>query len=444
MKLAYLIVYAIIMCVIATRSILKKENAFYCSLWIAYAISAVFCVISKIYQKEFIGTGIMQNIWYDLSDTTLWGYLLIVLCCLISFQAFKYFDYKSAFGNYGKDSTTKTMFVLFAILYVMMALLFLLLSISSIKSILSVQDYGALRSDLYGNSENEATITVTTNFLANICFKICLQLKYLSVFVAVGMIKERVKPLLAGIMLVLTFAVYYINSVATAARGGLLIFTVCAVLIVCGLYKYLSTADQGKVLIMAGVAAAIVLSFFIAVTVSRFSANMQGSNAFLYYISFYLGHGPIEFSKITGSLEHFGLGKAIIGRLLNHYFNTPYSWENIQTQIGYPGIGPVYTTYLGYLYTDFSAIGCLIFTYVWSRFMIKILKNRPTRFSTLFFFSYYLNYFVTGMFTASRLEYAALITTCVLYFMLRIIEGYFIGAEQGKRNVIILDKRQEV
>ena len=135
-----------------------------------------------------------------------------------------------------------------------------------------------------------------------------------------------------------------------------------------------------------------------AVTVSRVATDTGGGNLLLRNISFYLGHGPIEFSKITGSLQEFALGRTVIGRLLNHYLGIPYSWEAIQASIGYPNIGPVFITYLGYIYTDFGIVSCVGFTWVWSNYMCKKLVKQGNRISTMYIFSLLSEFLCDGKF----------------------------------------------
>ena len=425
-KLIYLIMYAVAMVWLSIRAVRKHKSFMYCCLWIAYAVSAVMCVLCKIFQPTLVGTGVMHNKWYDLSDTTLRGYALIVICCLIAFKPFDLFDKCSNFEQLGKGEgrPKKQFYRLFTVAYILMALIFILLSISTIKGLLGTSDFGLLRSKLYGNSENESDFVMTTNFVANFCYKMCLQFKFLNVFIALSMVKDKYKTYLAIISLVMTFLVYYLYATGNAARGGLLIFTFCAALVGCTLLKYMSPSSKRKILIVGGVGLAVVLSFFITVTVSRFGNDHGGGNPILRNISFYLGHGPIEFSKITGSLREFAYGKTIIGRLGNHYFGMDYSWEQIQSQIGYPAIGPVFITYLGYMYTDFGSIGCIVFVSLWSWFMCKLIRKSPNRISTVFLYFYYLSYFVTGIFAVGRLEYAAMITAHVIFFIIRFAEDF--------------------
>lgn len=420
MELFYLICYAVITCVITVRSFIKKKNIIYCALWCEYALSAVFCVLCKVYQANLVGFSTWHNRWYDLSDTTWWGYLLIIVCNLIAFKPFEVFDYDSSLGEIGKK--TKQYTRIYAYIYMLLALIFIVLSFDNIKSILTTADLGALRSSLYGNGDNESTLILTNNFIANVCYKLCAQFKYMSIFVALIMFKERYHVKMAICLLAITFGVYYIYASANAARGGLLIFVFCSFLMVLTFFKYMSPNSKRKLVILSAACGGIVVSFFLAVTLSRVATDTGGGNLLLRNISFYLGHGPIEFSKITGSLEDFAYGRTIIGRLLNHYFGMAYSWEKIQFEIGYPNIGPVFITYLGYIYTDFGIFSCIGFTWLWSYFICKQLKKRRLRISTIFISMYYLSFYVTGNFAVGRLEYAGLITAHVISFAIRCAE----------------------
>ena len=344
-KLIFLIIYAITMTAIAIRVNYKKNNYIYCSIWIAYAVCAVASLICKLFQPTLVGNGIMHYKWYDLSDTTFHGYALIVICCIIAFQPFKYFDHKGSLEQIGKGRGIKQFFSLFSYMYIIWTIVFIVLSLNTVISLLRTSDFGLIRSTLYGNAENESNFIMTTNVVANICYKLCLQFKLLNVLIALSMIKEKFKTKTAILSLMCTFMVYYLYSTGNAARGGLLIFTFCSTLIGIMLFQYMPKSSKRKVFYYATIAGIVVISFFISVTVSRFVSGYTGAHPILSNISFYLGHAPIEFSKITGSLDHFAYGKTILGRLSNHYFGTPYSWEQISSQIGYPAIGPVFVTY---------------------------------------------------------------------------------------------------
>lgn len=422
MKLFYLICYAIITCLIAIIAFVKRKNIIYCALWSEYAVSAVFSVFCKIYQSDLVGLGVMHNRWYDLSDTTWWGYLLIIICNFIAFKPFELFDFNSYIDKLGKQKSSKQYIRLFAWSYILLAFIFIVLSMNNIKNILSNSDFGALRSSLYGNADNESTLVITNNIVASLCYKFCTLFKYMSVFTALIMYKERYHLTLATTLLITTFGVYYIYAKANAARGGLIIFSICSFLLALMFFKYMSLSSKRKLAVLGAVGGGLVVMFTLAATISRVASDSGGGNLLLRNVSFYLGHGPIEFSKITGSLEDFAYGKTIIGRLLNHYFGVPYSWDQIQVEIGYPNIGPVFITYLGYLYTDFGIFGCLTFTWIWSYFMCTQLKKRKLRVSTVFIFMYYLNFYVTGNFAIGRLEYAGLITALIIWFVIRCIE----------------------
>lgn len=422
MGLNYLIGYATIICIITLRVWIKKENFIYCSLWTVNAVSGVFCVLCKVYQDTLVGHSAWHDRWYDLSDTTWWGYLFLIICCWIAYKPFKNFNKSNTLEKLGENRKTINCFVIFSYIFICLALLFILTSLNGVKSTLGINDFGALRSSLFSNGENEGSGAVASKFIANVALKLCIQFKYLSIFTAFTLIKEKKRTPLAVLLLFITFFVYYVNCAASAARGGMLIFLICSGLIGSMFFKYLSRANKVKIFIAAGILFGMVFVFFMVVTISRFANDGGGGNPILRNISFYLGHGPIEFSKVTGSLKEFAYGKTIIGRLVSHYFGTPYSWTDISDQIGFPQIGAVFVTFLGYMYTDFGIIGCILFVTIWSRIMNDILRKRPNNISTFFFFSYYLHYYVTGVFTIGRLEYASLITTTIIYLIIRAIE----------------------
>ena len=207
-KLIYVIIYTILMIALSIRAFKKKKHIIYCMLWIANTVSAVFCILCKVFHNTLVGNGIMQAKWYDLSDTTLFGYLLIVLCCYIAFRPFEVFDKKEALMEFDHHKGKKSFFRIFTYTYIILALVFLLLSLKTVFSLLNLSDYGAIRLALYNNVDNESTFIMTDNFMANICYKLCLQFKYMNVFVSLMMLKERESTRLAVFSLILNFLIY--------------------------------------------------------------------------------------------------------------------------------------------------------------------------------------------------------------------------------------------
>ena len=312
MKLLYLIIYAVVMCIIAVRTYIKKYNPIYCSLWTLYAISAVFCVVCKLNQNTLVGGGRMQTVWYDLSDTTFGAYILLVICTIIAFEPVRKFDYGNQLADFGKEKKTQNFFKIYSIIYIVLAAIFILCSLNNIIRIMHIKDYGELRASL-ANGENEMSAELATNFIANICYKLCFQFKYLSVFVAFGSLKERCNRFLSAIVLILSFFIVYITNAVLAGRGSFMIFAFATFLIGLCFFKYLSKSGKRKVIIAGCVGAFAVLSYFFAVSMSRVVAVGIGNATSLLWgnLAFYLGHGPIEFSKITGSLTDFAYGQLL-------------------------------------------------------------------------------------------------------------------------------------
>ena len=114
-------------------------------MWCEYALSAVFCVLCKVNQTSLVGVSAWHNKWYDLSDTTWWGYALLIICNLIAFKPFEIFDNDFGLGTMGQKKGAKQYMRIYAYIYIGLAAVFVLLSFNNIKSILGTSDMGALR-----------------------------------------------------------------------------------------------------------------------------------------------------------------------------------------------------------------------------------------------------------------------------------------------------------
>jgi oligosaccharide repeat unit polymerase len=352
----------------------------------------------------------------------------------------KVFDpYKESMLNTEKSIRRKkvknNLSKIYAYFYIATFIVFLILCFEGVVDALSITDFANQRTSLYGSSDNETSATISNSFIGNACFRICIKYRVFSIFVSFSMLKDQYKKALASALLVVTSFLYYIYSSWNAARGGLLLYFICVVMI--GLYymRYLPLTTRKKIVFFSSIGVFVLVSFFISVTISRFSPDTNSKSSIFSNFCFYLGHGPIQFSKITGALKDFAWGKTVTGRLLNNYFGINYDWDLIQQEIGYPPIGPVFVTFLGYIYTDFGVASCLIFTFVWSIMVTRIIKKRPNRLSTYYIFGYYINFYVLGVFVVGRLEYVAVLSTIVIYEFLRLVEDTMM-LRMGERNIV--------
>ena len=426
MGLLYLYIYTIILLVILIKSIIDKKNSMYCFMWGLYALSGVFCIINKTFQDEIIGNGYSHNQWFDLSDSSLLAFFLIILCCYISFRPLQYYNADRFVNGFEYDQVNKMLLLILSVCYFVFFVTYLATSFSIVVQSFSITDYGSMRDTLYGNANHESTVVISASPIGNICFKICWALRYLIVYVCFILIRNR-RKLIGIIVLICNFFLVYIYSNLNAARGGLLIFLFCAFLFAFPILQKLSKRIKRILLIGAIVIAIVAINFVLGVTVSRTANNQSGNNLVLQNICFYLGHAPIIFSKLFGSLNDFAYGQFTIGRLLNHFFGFSYDIAAIKQQLGYPSVlNYLFSTYLFPIYADFGSIGCVLFFSLSSFLMKKVIKEPKIRLSTVFLFSYYVNFFITGNFVISSLEFASTITTVFIFLVFRLLENIII------------------
>lgn len=422
MGVSYLVVYVALTVLACALAFAGHRSAIYKLIWLEYAVISVCTLLCVLFQTELLGHGGLLDYWYFLDKTTLGGYLLLFACTWLALRPLAALGNGQELLSFGKTKQEKQVFLAFAIIYVVAAILFVALSMSSVKAALSTGDYGAVRSDLYSGSDNESTLVLTTNPVASVAFKFCNLLKYIGIVIAFGMLKEKLHPGLAVGLICAIFGIYYIYASANAARGGLMVFCFCAVVLASILFRYLAPEYKRRISIGACILGGVVFSIVAAITVSRFADDGGGGNAIVRNVMFYLGHAPLEFSTITGSVTNYAGGDVIVGRLFAHWFGEPYSWESVSLSIGFPQFGPLFITYLGYLFADFGYIGCLLFVAVWAAFMSALLKTSPARLSTFLMLGYYVSFYVTGAFTLGRLEFASFVTFHLIWLFIRIWE----------------------
>jgi oligosaccharide repeat unit polymerase len=428
-------IYVTLVLVTTIIAWVRSKSLIFKMVWTLYALVAVSCLLCVIFQTQLLGHGGLLDYWYDLSDTTLWGYLLLYACTYIALLPLANVGVGDALKDFGSQQRALNAGVVFAIIYLVLVFIFVALSPDTVRSAFSTADYGNLRSQLYSDASNESTLVLTSNPIASLCFRMCNIFKLVSVAVAFMFYKEDCHKTLATVLLLSSFGLYYIYANANAARGGFLIYFFCSLLIASLFFRYLKPVLRRRLLIVLVMGAAVVAAFFMAVTISRFADDGGGGNPILRNIMFYLGHGPIEFSRITGSLTSHSNGGLVFGRLFSHWFGTSYIAADILLKIGYPQFGPLFVTYLWPVYCDFGYLGCLLIYSGWALFMRWVLRSEKlNRMSTVFIFSYYITYFVTGAFTIGVLEIASVVTYHVLWLCLRLLEN--IASHRSPRRVL--------
>lgn len=435
MEIIYLYIYAILQAVIIAHAIRHKKSKMYIFIWTCYFVSAVFCILCKTFQDTLVGRGGLHDEWYNLSDTTLWGYLLIIICNLVAFKPFERYTTHKFIDNYGKRSGDYLILKYTAYGFLFLFFLYLATSANVIVGAFAINDYGALRNALFNNVSHESTAVMSANVIGRLCFKVCWNLKLIVVFCGFVLISKK-KKALGFLLLACDFALVIIQSQINASRGGLLIFLFCALLCAIPIIEQLPKNIKRYLFILACGLAALVVSFILAVSISRLADNTSGGNLLLQNISFYLGHGPIIFSKLTGTLEKLGFGEVIFSRLGNHFFEFPY--RSVSEIVGYPkALNNLFYTYLGPTYMDFGTLGSIVFYAFWARAITHIMKESRVRLSTVYMFSYYVYFFVSGVFVISPLEFAALITTLLVGILFRLIENTIYNRQRHRGQLYI-------
>lgn len=427
MGIVYLYIYAALIALIIFYSTKKQKSFMYISVWWLYFISAIFCILCKTFQDDLVGRGFSHDQWYDLSDTTLWGYLLIIICSLIAFKPFENYKSELFIDKFGTVNRERKLALYIAYSFIALFVVYVLTSFSNIRSAFSVSDYGSLRTDLYDNTTHGVQAAMSNNTIGNLAYKIIWNFRLLVIFVGGILIKDKRKAKLGYAIIVADIFFVYVYASLNAARGGLVIFLLCVFLFLYPIIKNLPRRVKFTLGIAIIIIVMIVGSYLIEVTVSRTAGNTSGGNLVLKNFAFYLGHGPIIFSKITGSLKGFAFGKLVGGRLLNHFFGLPFDGITILENIGYPSIlNNLFYTYLGPIYMDFGSLGCIIIYALWAWVMNKVMSEHRIRLSTIYLLSYYLFYFITGAFVIGVLEYASVITTFIVWMLFRLFENTFI------------------
>ena len=240
MGINYLWLYTLLTVLTCVMSFVKRNSLIYRLIWLEYSIIAVCALVCFLFQSVLLGHAELLVYWY----------LLLFACTWLALRPLASFGSGRELVTFGKSETEKQLFLAFTIIYLLAAVAFVALSMSSVKAALSTSDYGSLRSDLYSGTDNESSLVLATNPIASLAFKFCNLFKYIGIVIAFGMMKEKFHPVLAIGLIFTIFGIYYIYASANAARGGLMVFCFCAVILASLLYGFLSPGYRKRIMFL--------------------------------------------------------------------------------------------------------------------------------------------------------------------------------------------------
>ena len=155
----------------------------YCSMWGLYALTGVFCILNKTFQDDLIGRGYSHDEWFNLADSSLIAYFLIIICCYISFVPLKQYNSTMIVSSLDNSNTVNKILIrIISIIFFILFLGYIFTSFNIVISSFKISDYGSLRDSLYGNMNHESTVVVSNSFIGNLCFKTCWALRYIVVY----------------------------------------------------------------------------------------------------------------------------------------------------------------------------------------------------------------------------------------------------------------------
>jgi oligosaccharide repeat unit polymerase len=181
------------------------------------------------------------------------------------------------------------------------------------------------------------------------------------------------------------------TSIETAARGSLLAFLIDMLIGFFIFKKIMSHKLKKRIYFSGAIVLIIIISFSMAVTISRFGEINQSSSVFYYF-----SHSFMSFNYgVADSIHSFANGK--------YFFNNFFENKIINHSSYGIHSGTSFITFVGTLYIDFGPIGTFFIALI-VPFLISLKFKYKTKidFTDLYLYSFYLSYLFNGVFVVGR------------------------------------------
>lgn len=357
----------------------------------AYTLTSLCCAAYLFsYPKEYEGLMLYPFI-----------YLFIVL--LIFIAPFKRLDIKADTMNIHNTWMTKAL----TWVVIIAGILSLYFTIGETKEVISSGEWGALRQQVY---QDEESIELYHSFFEKIVKNIVGYMhSFIIVILAYHMSRPKINKTVVTLLLIVWLLNGFFESMLTASRGmvtGMLL----EFLLVFALFKRVIPKTIKKTIPVLAVLFLIpVVSYLVAVSVSRFGEDEAGSSVF-----YYLGHSMLTFNaEMMVPMHDYAGGKYFFKYFLDFLgINSSFN----EAALGYKG-GSSFFTFIGSFYMDFGPIGTFLIAAVVCIFLLTITQKKRYKLSDLIIIVYFMNYILSGVFVigkGSALGFVMLFILCII------------------------------
>lgn len=230
--------------------------------------------------------------------------------------------------------------------------------------------------------------------------------------------KMNFKPITKLLLAISIVAPAFISSINIASRG--MVFGLAFILFTSFLTfrTYIPKNTKRIIYITLASLFALMLSYTLAVTISRFGKVQQSSS-----LIFYFGQPMLTFNYGLADSIHTYLNGDYFGGWFVDKFNGTKSLMPIDHAKLGTHFGTAFFTFVGGWYLDFGPVGTFLIAIFIPMIMSSIFKlKNKIDIGDLYMYVFYLNYLVTGVFVVGRGYGLTWVIAFIIYGILKIIK----------------------
>lgn len=343
-----------------------------------WQLTLSFCISTILLSFSFLSLyyySISNNIFRDYSNLQISPFIYLFVCNLITLIPI--FLYETKGSNLLVSNSSWNLIKYTSLFLILCSILPFIENIIHLPQIFTNTDSLSKMYDNRLNGENNEFLS----FIGRKFHRICTDFNLLiPIFLFLWLLKKPKKTLII-IGLIIAILNLWLHSMALGGRSKLVQNILYTLGVYCVMFRFFDDKTKHKINTFLFILIGLGVFFVLLVSVSRFT-NMDNTqlNNVWEWLALYAGEGPLNFNSLMWHVNSSLNGiKTLILPLYLFNIIPDYSVEFIWNKTASLGIpGNIFYTYVGTIYSDYSALGTIIFLSLISFIISLLLKKRKS------------------------------------------------------------------